>query len=370
MAKDYYKLLGVEKTATKEEIRKAYKKLAKKYHPDLNKDSDADEKFKEVNEAAAVLGDDQKRQQYDQFGTTADKFSGGFQGFDFSDFMSDIGGGGFDFDNIFESFFGAPFGGRRERRGHQRGADLRYDMEISLEDAATGTSKHIILPTLDKCSKCDGSGAESKSDIVDCPQCGGSGTYRRTQRTPFGIFSTTTTCPKCRGQGRYIKNECTVCDGTGVIKKTKKIEIKIPAGSETGTNLRISGGGEAGEKGAESGDLYVIVYVKEHDVFERHGDDIYTKVNLPFTIAALGGEINVPTLKGNAKLKIPAGTQSNTVFRMKGKGIPHLHGSGTGDEDVEAIIAVPKKLTNKQKECLKEFQEESRKKGFFKKVFE
>jgi len=283
--------------------------------------------------------------------------------------MSDIGGGGFDFDNIFESFFGAPFGGRR-RRGPQRGADLRYDLEITLEDAATGTSKQIILPKLDKCSKCDGSGAESKSDIEDCPQCDGSGTYRRTQRTPFGIFSTTTTCPKCKGQGKHIKNECPVCDGTGVVKKTKKIEIKVPAGSETGTNLRVMGEGEAGEKGAESGDLYVIVHVKEHDVFERHGDDIYTKVNLPFTLAALGGEINVPTLKGNAKLKIPTGTQSNTVFRMNGKGIAHLHGSGAGDEDVEVIIAVPKKLTKKQKEHLKEFQKESRKKGFFKKVFE
>jgi len=368
MAKDYYKILGVEKTATKEEIKKAYKKLAKKYHPDLNKSSDGAEKFKEVSEAAAVLGDDQKRQQYDQFGTTADQFSGGFQGFDFSDFMSDIGGG-FDFDNIFESFFGAPFG-RRRRRGPQRGADLRYDLEITLEDAATGTTKHIVVPRLDRCSKCDGSGAESKSDIEDCPQCNGSGTYRRTQRTPFGIFSTTTTCPKCKGQGKYIKNECSVCDGTGVVKKTKKIEIKVPAGSETGTNLRVVGEGEAGEKGAESGDLYVIVHVKEHDVFERHGDDIYIKANLPFTIAALGGEINVPTLKGNAKLKIPAGTQSNTVFRMNGKGIPHLHGSGAGDEDVEVIITVPKKLTKKQKEHLKEFQKESKKKGFLKKVFE
>ena len=370
MAKEYYKVLGVEKTATKEEIKKAYKRLAKKYHPDLNKESDATEKFKEVNEAAAVLGDDQKRQQYDQFGTTADQFSGGFQGFDFSDFMSDIGGGGgFDFDNIFESFFGAPFG-RRRRRGPQRGADLRYDLEISLEDAATGTSKHIILPRLDKCSKCDGTGAESKSDVVDCQQCSGSGTYRRTQRTPFGIFSTTTTCPKCKGQGKHIKNECAVCDGTGVVKKTRKIEINVPEGSETGTNLRLVGEGEAGEKGAESGDLYVIVHVKEHDVFERHGDDIYAKTDLPFTIAAIGGEIDVPTLKGKAKLKIPSGTQSNTVFRMKSKGIPHLHGPGSGDENIEVIISVPEKLSKKQKELLKEFEKESKKKGFLKKVFE
>ena len=366
--KDYYKILGVNRKATKEEIKKSYKRLAKKYHPDLNKEPGSAEKFKEVNEAAAVLGDDQKREQYGRFGTTADQFSGGFQGFDFSDFMSDIGG--FDFDNIFESFFGGSFGGRhRSARRGSRGADLRYDLEISLEEAATGTTRDIIVPRLEKCGKCDGTGAASSSDIVDCPQCDGSGVYRRTQRTPFGIFLTTTSCPKCKGQGKHIKNECAVCDGTGVVKKTRKIEIKIPAGAETGTNLRIMGEGEAGEKGAESGDLYVIVYVKEHDVFERHGDDIYVKLNLPFTVAALGSEIDVPTLKGKAKLKIPAGTQSNTTFRMKGKGIPYLHGSGSGNENVEVIIHVPQRLDKKQKELLKEFEKESKKKGFFKKIF-
>lgn len=360
--KDYYKILGVDRNATKEEVKKAYKRLAKKHHPDLNKSSDAAEKFKEINEAAAVLGDDQKREKYDRFGTTAEQFSGGFQGFDFSDFMSDIGDSGFDFDSIFESFFGAPFG--RQRRSARRGADLRYDLEIPLEEAATGVTKHIVVPRLEKCSKCDGTGADSKSDIVDCPQCDGSGVYRRTQRTPFGIFSTTTTCGKCKGQGKYIKNECAVCDGSGVVKKTRKIEIKIPAGAETGTNLRIVGEGEAGEKSAPSGDLYIIVHTKEHDVFERHGDDIYVKVNLPFTIAALGGEIEVPTLKNNAKLKIPSGTQSNTVFRMKGKGIPYLHGSGSGNENIEVIISVPERLSKKQKELLKEFEKERKKKGF------
>ncbi len=368
MTKDYYKILGVDKSATKEEIKKAYKNLAKKYHPDLNKEPDANEKFKEINEAAAVLGDDQKRNQYDQFGTTADKFSGGFQGFDFSDFMSDVGSS-FDFDNIFESFFGAPFG-RRSRRGPQRGADLRYDLEVTLEEAASGVENQIVVPRLEKCGKCDGSGAESTSDISDCPQCNGSGVQRKTQRTPFGIFSTTTVCSKCKGQGKYIKNECSVCDGTGVVKKTRKINIKIPSGSETGTNLRITGEGEAGEKGAPPGDLYVIVHVKEHDIFERHGDDIYVKTDLPFTIAALGGEIEVPTLKGKAELKIPAGTQSNTVFRMNGKGMPHLHGTGIGNENVEVIISVPKKLSRKQKELLKELGKESKHKGFLKRVFE
>ena len=369
MTKDYYKILGVEKNATKEEIKKAYKRLAKKYHPDLNKNADAAEKFKEINEAAAVLADDEKRTQYDQYGTTADHFKG-FEGFDFSDFVSDIGDFGFDFDSIFESFFGgSPFGSRR-RRARRRGADLRYDLEITLEEAAKDTIKHIVIPRLEPCSKCHGSGAESESDIVNCPDCGGSGMQRRTQRTPFGIFSTTTTCGKCRGQGKYIKEECAVCDGTGVVKKTRKIEIKVPTGAEEGTNLRVIKEGEAGEKGAEPGDLYIIIHVKEHEIFERHGDDIYIKIPIPFTIAALGGEIEVPTLEGKVKLKITAATQNNTIFRMKGKGIPYLHGHGTGNQNVEVIVEVPEKLSKKQKELLKEFEKESKKKkGFLGKIF-
>ena len=367
--KDYYKILGVDKNATKEEIKSAYKNLAKQYHPDLNKSSDATEKFKEINEAAAVLADDQKRTQYDQYGTTAEQFGGkGFEGFDFSDFMSDTGNN-FDFDSIFESFFGgSPFGSRKRTR--RRGADLRYDIEIDLEEAFTGTVKHVVVPRLEQCAKCHGSGAESESDIVNCPNCNGSGMQRRTQRTPFGIFSTTTTCGKCHGQGKYIKNECAACDGTGVVKKTRKLEIKIPAGAEEGTNLRVAGEGEAGEKGTEAGDLYIIIHVKEHETFERHGDDIYVKMPIPFAIAALGGEVEVPTLEGKARLKIPAGTQNNTIFRMKGKGIPYLHGHGQGNQNVEVIIEVPENLNKKQKELLKEFEKESKdKKGFFNWMF-
>tara|TARA_Y100000310_G_scaffold341089_1_gene439091 strand:- start:25712 stop:26821 length:1110 start_codon:yes stop_codon:yes gene_type:complete len=369
MAKDYYKTLGVEKNATKEEIKKAYKKMAKEYHPDLNKDKGSAEKFKEINEAAAVLADDEKRTKYDQFGTTADQFGNGFQGFDFSDFMSGTGGG-FDFDSIFEGFFGGrnPFGSRKH--GPRRGSDLRYDLEITLNEAATGITKQIVVPRLEQCTKCHGSGAESESDIVSCPDCNGSGMQRRTQRTPFGIFATTATCGKCRGQGKYIKKECQICDGTGVVKKTRKLEIKVPAGAEEGTNLRVTGEGEAGEKGAPTGDLYVVIYVKEHEVFERQGDDIYIKIPIPFTIASLGGEIEVPTLNEKAKLKIPAGTQNNTIFRMKGKGIPYLHGSGQGNENVEVVIEVLGKLSKKQKEILKEFDKESKKKkGFFGKIF-
>ena len=247
-------------------------------------------------------------------------------------------------------------------------ADKAY-LEITLEEDSKGVTKHIVIPRLEPCSKCHGSGAESESDIVNCPDCNGSGMQRRTQRTPFGIFSTTTTCGKCRGQGKYIKKECAVCDGTGVVKKTRKIEIKVPAGAEEGTNLRVVKEGEAGEKGAESGDLYIIIHVKEHEIFERHGDDIYIKIPIPFTIAALGGEIEVPTLEGKAKLKIPSSTQNNTIFRMKGKGIPYLHGHGTGNENVEVIVEVPKKLSKKQKELLKEFGKESKKKGFLGKIF-
>ena len=367
MSKDYYKILGVNKTDTKEEIKQAYKKLAKKYHPDLNKDEGSTEKFKEINEAAAVLADDEKRTRYDQFGTTAEQFGSGFEGFDFSDIMSESGG--FDFDNIFEGFFGGGFG-RSRKRGPQRGSDLRYDMEITLEEAANGIVKHIDVPRLEQCDKCHGSGAESDDDIVNCPDCNGAGMQRRTQRTPFGMFSTTSTCRKCQGQGKHIKNECKVCDGTGVVKKTRKIEINVPAGAEEGTNLLVREQGEAGEKGAHPGDLYVIIHIKEHDVFERHGDDIYIKIPISFTIAALGGEIEVPTLEGKAKLKIPAGTQTNTIFKMSGKGIPYLHGHGTGNENVEVIIHVPEKLSKKGKDILKQFEKENKKKkGFLKEVF-
>jgi len=369
MAKDYYKILGVEKNATKEEIKKAYKRLAKKHHPDVNKEDGASEKFKEINEAASVLGDDTKRQQYDQFGD-ADSFkrASGFKGFDFGDFGSDFAS--FDFGDIFDRFFGggAPFGGRK--RQPARGADLRYDMEITLEEAAFGTEKEITIPRNEQCSECKGTGAKNPDDLVDCPDCSGSGVTRRTQRTPFGMFSTTTTCRKCQGEGKYVKEECGVCDGTGLVHKRRKIKIKIPKGAEEGTNLRISSEGEGGPKGGSAGDLYIVLHMKEHDIFERHGDDIYIKIPVFFTTAVLGGEIEVPTLKGKAKLKIPEGTQSNTVFRMKDKGIPYLHGEGIGSELVEVIIDIPKKLSKKQKQLLKDFEKESKKKGFLKKVFE
>jgi len=362
--KDYYKILGVGKNATKAEIKDAYKNLAKKYHPDLNKATDATEKFKEINEAAAVLGDEQKRAQYDQYGSAGPQFQGGgagFEGFDFSDVMSDAGG--FDFESIFENVFGG--GGRSRRR--QRGSDLRYDMEIELEDAAFGAAKTISIPREEECPKCHGTGAENPDDAVKCPDCGGRGTATRTQRTPFGMFQTTSTCGRCRGQGKIIKTHCAECGGRGTVHKTRKIEIKIPEGAADGTNLRISGEGEAGGRGAATGDLYVVISVKPHKIFERNGNDIYVKTYVPFTTASLGGEIEVPTLKGKASLKIPAGTQSNTVFRMRNQGIPDLHGRHTGDENVEVVISVPEKLTKKQKKLLEDFEKEGKsdKKGFF-----
>ncbi len=365
--KDYYKILGVNRNATKEEIKAAYKKLAKQYHPDLNKSPDAAEKFKEINEAAAVLGDDQKRAQYDQFGTTGEQFKG-FEGFDFSGFMSDFGGFGFDIDDMVERIFGG-YSSRARTRRRQRGSDLRYDLEIELEDAAFGATKTINIPRLEECDKCNGTGAEKASDIINCDECNGRGVSTKTQRTPFGLFSTTTTCRKCRGEGKYIKNECAECDGRGVVRKTRKIEVKIPAGATDGTNLRIQGEGEADEKGISAGDLYIVIHIKPHKIFERHVNDIYIKIPIPFTIAALGGSIEVPTLKGKANLKIPAGTQSNTVFRMRGQGIPALHSHHFGDENIEVYLTVPEKLTKKQKQLIEEFEKESGKKGIFKGMF-
>lgn len=369
MGKDYYEILGLGKEATKEEIKKAYKKLAKKYHPDINKDPSAADKFKEINEAAAVLGDDEKRKRYDQFGS-ADAGFQGFSGFDSSDFFS--GFESFDFGDIFDQFFG---GARRGRRGGPaRGSDLRYDMEITLEDAAFGTEKNIVIPKLETCEKCEGTGAKSKSDIKTCPECNGSGVVRNTRRTPFGVFATTTRCSRCRGQGKIVKEFCDFCDGAGRVEKNKKIEVTIPAGVDDGSKLRITGGGEAGEQGGPSGDLYIVIHVKDHDTFKRDGKNIHLTVSISFTQAALGDEIEVPTLTGKAKLKIPVGTQPGTVFRMRGKGIKSLRGFGTGDEMVLVDVEVPKKLNKKQKELVQKLHEEfggkvkkkKKKKGLFK----
>ena len=353
--RDYYEILGVSKDASKVEIKKAYKKLAKKYHPDLNKSEDAAEKFKEINEAAAVLGDDQKKQQYDQFGT-ADFSNMGGGGFDFSDFANF----GFDFGDIFDQFFGGSFGGGGRRRSAQtRGSNLRFDLEITLEEAATGIKKTVVIPRHEVCTKCNGIGG---TDLKECPECNGAGALRQTSRTPFGIFSTTRTCRTCGGTGEVVKTACEHCDGIGKIKKDSKLEIEIPEGVEEGTRLRVAGEGEAGERGGPTGDLYVLIHVKPHKIFKRRGNDIYLEYPITFSEAALGTTIEVPTLEGKAKLKIPSGTQPGTVFRMKGKGIPDLHSYGRGNQNVIVTVTVPEKLNKKQKEILKDFDKSVKKK--------
>ncbi len=367
MAKDYYEILGVPRSASKADIKKAYLRLAKKYHPDLNKEKDAAEKFKEVNEAASVLGDDKKREQYDHFGTTASGSGAGASGFDFSDFSS-FSNFGFDFNDIFDRFFSHGAGNFGRHRRQSRGSDLHYDLEIDLEDAASGASKSIHIPRLERCAKCNGSGAERDSDIQKCESCNGHGVVQQTQRTAFGTFTSATVCGRCRGTGQFIKRECSLCDGEGRVEKSRTIEVKIPAGVDTGNTLRIAGQGEAGEKGAQAGDLYITVHVKHHKTFTRSGNDIEVKVQISFSAAALGGEVEVPTLEGTATLKIPEGTQSNTVFAMRGKGIPDVETGSRGSENVKVVVEVPKKLTKRQKELMREFAEEE-KKGFLGKIF-
>jgi molecular chaperone DnaJ len=371
MAKDYYDTLGVDKNASKEDIKKAYKRLAKKFHPDLNKEADASEKFKEINEAAAVLGDDQKRAQYDQFGTAEPG-----QGFDYSNFGGFRNfGEDFDFGDIFDMFFGGGQGFSRSPRRDYSGSDLRFDISMELEEIAKGVEKTIIIPRLESCPDCKGQGARDSSDIVTCPQCKGQGRVTSTRRTAFGLFQTTTACNQCRGEGKIVKNPCKTCKGQGRIQKDAKIKINIPAGVENGTRLRVTGEGDSGVRGFESGDLYVVIHVKPHKLFERHGDDLFMEVPISFTQAALGETIEVPTLDGKTKVKIPPGTQPGTVFRIKDAGIPHLQRYGKGDQNVRVTVQVPESLSKKQKELLESFAKESGEeaqpsKGFFKSIFE
>ncbi len=367
--KDYYKTLGLEKGASKEQIKKAYKKLAKKYHPDLNKDNpEAESKFKEINAAASVLGDDKKRQQYDQFGSEGMNYGQGGAGF---------GGGfgsgfeGFDFNDIFDSFFGGRgggFGGGR-RRGPQQGADLRYDIEITLEDAAKGMSKKVKMKKNATCESCEGHGG---TEVSTCSMCKGAGQVMRQQRTPFGMFQTQSTCPQCKGSGESYKHECKTCKGAGATIQEKTIKITIPAGIESSTRLRISKEGEPGEPGAPPGDLYVYVHIKAHDVFERNHDDLYIEVPISYFQAVKGDSIEIPTILSKAKLKIPSGTQPGTLLRMKGEGMPHLRGSGSGDQYVKIQIEVPKKISKKQKEHLeayeKAFKDKKPHEKFFNKI--
>jgi molecular chaperone DnaJ len=347
MAKrDYYEVLGVSRTATEAEIKKAYRRLAVQHHPDKNpNDHTAEEKFKEAAEAYSVLSDAQKRAAYDRFGH-AGVGAGAGAGFDPG--FSNI-------EDIFDMFgFGDMFGGRTSRRSTvQRGSDLRYDLEITLEEAATGKDEKLRIPRLEKCGECGGSGAEPGTSPEICITCGGSGQTRYQQ----GFFSVMRTCPNCQGKGRIIRTPCKKCQGQGRVEKERTLEIKIPAGVETGSRLRVAGEGEGGVNGGPSGDLYVVIHVKEHENFERQGANLYSAIPISFAQAALGTDVNVKTLDGEEALKVPAGTQTGTVFRMKNHGMPNLGGRGKGDLFVAVTLVTPKTLTKEQRKLLEQLSQ-------------
>ncbi len=348
--RDYYEVLGVNRDASEEDIKKAYRKLAMKYHPDRNPDNTkAEEHFKEAKEAYETLSDEQKRAAYDQYGHAAFEAGGMGGGNPFG--AGGFGGaGGFDFGDIFGDIFGGGRGGGRSQA--HRGADLRYNMEITLEEAARGTEKQIRIPVMEECDTCSGSGAKPGTSATTCSTCGGHGQVRMQQ----GFFSIQQTCPRCHGSGKQISSPCKDCSGTGRVKKQKTLEIKIPAGIDSGMRLRHSGHGEAGSHGAPHGDLYVEIHIKPHGVFERNGDDLHCEMPISFTTAALGGEIEIPTLDGAARIKIPTETQSGKQFRLRGKGIKGMRTHVHGDLHCHVIVETPANLTTRQKELLREFE--------------
>ncbi|MBR2071365.1 MAG: molecular chaperone DnaJ [Phascolarctobacterium sp.] len=361
--RDYYEVLGVSKTATQDELKKAYRKLARKYHPDLNKDNaEAAEKFKECNEAYSVLSDEQKRAQYDQFGHAAFENGGmgGGGGFGGAGGFGGFGGSGME--DIFDMFFGGQGGrgGRSSKAGPQRGADLRFDLEISFEEAAFGLEKEINLYRDEVCDHCHGEGAEPGSKVETCPECNGSGYVRFTQNTMFGQMVNERPCSRCKGEGKIISEPCKECRGKGTVKRNKKLKVKIPAGVDNGSRLRVSNEGEAGAKGGPNGDLYVYLYVKPHKFFERDGTTVLCEVPINIVQATLGADIKVPTLDGQVTMKIPEGTQPGKVMRIKGKGIPSLRNSSRGDQLVRIKVVVPTKLSDKQKDALRKFADISK----------
>jgi len=358
---DYYELLGVAKTASADELKKAYRKMAMKYHPDRNPgNKEAEENFKKVSEAYEVLSDDQKRAAYDRYGHAAFQMggaggprgpAGGGGGFHdpFDIFREVFGGAG---GGIFEEFFGGgQGGGGGGPGGQQRGQDLRYDMEISLEEAANGVEKEVSFRKPVECGECKGSGAEPGSKATRCPTCGGSGQVT----TSRGFFTFRQTCPTCEGAGTRVDRPCRSCGGAGRVNATTKIKVRVPPGVETGSKLRSAGNGEAGAHGGQAGDLYIVIHVADHDVFERQGDDLFVEIPIKFTLAALGGTIHVPTLSGKASLKIQPGTQSGTTYRLRGKGMPNLRGGYQGDQLVRVHVEVPTSMSSEQRKKLEEF---------------
>ncbi|MEW9104003.1 molecular chaperone DnaJ [Paenibacillus sp.] len=348
--RDYYEVLGVAKGAGDDEIKKAYRKLARQYHPDVNKAADAEDKFKEVKEAYDVLSDNQKRAMYDQYGHVDPNqgMGGGFSG------GGDFGG----FGDIFDMFFGG--GGRsKDPNAPQRGGDLQYTMTIEFKEAVFGKEMDITIPRTEQCDTCYGSGAKPGTKPDACTTCHGTGQQEVVQNTPFGRMVNRRACSTCQGRGKIIREKCGTCHGAGTVKKQRKIHVRIPAGVDDGAQLRMSGEGESGLRGGPNGDLYIVIRVKRHEFFERDGDDIYCEVPLTFAQAALGDEIEIPTLTEKVKLKIPAGTQTGTFFRLRNKGVPRLRGSGQGDQHVKVVIVTPTKLSDEQKELLRQFAEKS-----------
>ena len=372
--RDYYEVLGVDKGASEDELKKAYRKLARKYHPDLNKDNpEAADKFKEVNEAYEVLSDKDKRAKYDQFGFAGVDPSygggaagaGGFGGFD----MGDLG-------DLFGSFFGGGFGGGRSQRRNapQRGESIQQNLILSFEEAAFGCEKEISFNCIDTCDDCGGTGAAKGTTAETCPNCRGTGSVMQTQRTPLGVFQTQTSCPNCRGTGKIIKKPCAKCGGVGRLRKKRTFKVKVPAGIDEGQVLRERGMGSAGVNGGPAGDLLISISIRPHPIFTREGQDVYVDIPVSFVQAALGDTLQVPTIDGRVEYKMPEGTQTGTVFRMRGKGIQNLNGRGRGDQYVRVNVEVPKNLSDKQKKLLREFEETAtdenqvKRKGFWDKV--
>jgi len=352
--RDYYDILGVDKTIDKKDLKKVYRKLALKYHPDKNPSKEAEEKFKEISEAYAVLSDDEKRQMYDQYGHAGidQQFSSEdiFRGADFGDIFR---GMGFNFEDIFSQFFGGS--GYRQQSRRYRGADLRVDIQISLEDAYTGTKKEIKLPRTERCDVCGGTGAKKGTKPVTCPQCKGAGQVKHTRRTAFGMFTQVAPCNSCQGQGSIIKEKCEHCRGRGTVQVTRTLSISIPAGVHDGSQLRLQGEGESGPGG--TGDLYVIIHEMPHKRFKRNGNDLYTTLPISFPDAILGTKVSVETINGETgELKIPDGTQYGDTFRLKKYGMPSVNSSKRGDLYVKILIQTPKNLNRKAKKIVQELK--------------
>ena len=361
--RDYYEVLGLSKGASDEEIKKSYRKMAKQYHPDLHPgDKDCEEKFKECSEAYEILSDPDKKAKYDQFGHAAFDPSAGFGG-GYGGGFGGFGGGFDDLGDILGNIFGGGFGGfsgfsgSQRRNAPQKGENVRVNLSISFDEAAFGCTKEISIPRIEDCSECGGTGAAKGTSAEVCSECSGTGTVRVQQRTPFGVMSSTAPCSKCGGTGKIIKSPCPKCSGKGKVRRTKKISVNIPAGIDNGQTVSLRGQGHAGLNGGPKGDLLITVSVKAHPLFERDGSSVLFEMPISFVQATLGAEVEVPTLDGKVKYTIPEGTQTGSVFRLKGKGIPYLNGSSRGDQYITVYIVTPKNLSSEQKELLRKFGE-------------